>query len=183
MQTFNVFRGRSDVMDCQLPMYMVELIARFLAEPRESDGGYAEVKTQDVATLHELLAELLAAKFEPDPDGDMPLSINITDLTREQPSRYLAVSRCRDDETWDSIDARIRACLCNMAIAHADVQQATSPLYRLRDSSPQRVQRLDTACRQARACLMNLQPDEVNPMQRQMQRMIHELTVALGECE
>ncbi len=42
---------------------------------------------------------------------------------------------------------------------------------------------LREACRQARACLLNLQPDEVNPVQRQMQKMVHELSVALGDCE
>lgn len=41
------------------------------------------------------------------------------------------------------------------------------------------------ACRQARACLLNLQPDEPGPMRVQMQKMIGELTDAIegAACE
>jgi hypothetical protein len=162
---------------------MITTIGKFLAEPRRSDGGYAEVTEQDVATLSELLDELLAAKFEPDPDGDMPIRVRITDLTRYQPLRYLAVPRTRPTDTWKEIERRIHGCMCNMAIANEETQQAVAPLYRLADDSPERAQRLEEACRQARACLMNLQPDEPSPMRQQMQKMIHELTVALGECD
>jgi hypothetical protein len=42
---------------------------------------------------------------------------------------------------------------------------------------------LREACRQARACLLNLQPNEVNPIQRQMQKMVHELSIALGDID
>ena len=42
-----------------------------------------------------------------------------------------------------------------------------------------RIETLENACRQARACLLNLMPDEINPMQRQMQKMVNELSKVL----
>lgn len=42
-----------------------------------------------------------------------------------------------------------------------------------------RIEELERTLRQARACLLNLQPDEVNPMQRQMQKMIGEISSVL----
>ncbi len=46
-----------------------------------------------------------------------------------------------------------------------------------------RVRVLENVCRQARACLLNLQPEEKNPLQRQMQKMVGELSVVLGDIE
>jgi hypothetical protein len=46
-----------------------------------------------------------------------------------------------------------------------------------------RVRVLENVCRQARACLLNLQPEEKNPLQRQMQKMVGELSVALGDYD
>lgn len=43
------------------------------------------------------------------------------------------------------------------------------------------IERLRGALQQARACLMNLQPDEMTPVTAQMQKMIHEISVALGD--
>ncbi len=46
-----------------------------------------------------------------------------------------------------------------------------------------RIEELEKVCRQARACLLNLQPEERNPMQVQMQKMVGELSEALGDFE
>jgi hypothetical protein len=40
--------------------------------------------------------------------------------------------------------------------------------------------RLDGTLRQARACLLNLQPDS-GPVAQQMQKMIHEITISLRD--
>ena len=40
-------------------------------------------------------------------------------------------------------------------------------------------EKLVETLRQARACLLNLQPDEVNPVQQQMQKMIAEISAVI----
>ena len=39
------------------------------------------------------------------------------------------------------------------------------------------------ACQQARACLLNLMPEDKNPMQKQMQKMVGELSKAIEKAE
>ncbi len=43
----------------------------------------------------------------------------------------------------------------------------------------ERIADLEYTLRQARACLLNWQPNEINPMQRQLQKMVGEITDAL----
>ena len=46
-----------------------------------------------------------------------------------------------------------------------------------------KIEVLENGCRQARACLYDLMPDDYGPMARQMAKMIVELDQALEEVE
>lgn len=46
-------------------------IERFLVRKRKSTGGYAEVQPVDIKQLYSIIQELIEAKFEKDPDGDL----------------------------------------------------------------------------------------------------------------
>jgi len=48
------------------------------------------------------------------------------------------------------------------------------------EAKDRRLRELEEGLRQARACLLNLQPEELNPVQRQMQKMVGEISKLLG---
>ena len=59
------------------------------------------------------------------------------------------------------------------------------PAHKLCDKCwrDKRIAGLLSACQQARACLLNLMPEDKNPMQKQMQKMVGELSKAIEKAE
>lgn len=68
-----------------------DLVDQFLAERRESAGGYAPFTRDDGQLLHRLLYALDRAKFGSDPDGDTPLNWLVINRTKCQPHHYVCV--------------------------------------------------------------------------------------------
>lgn len=66
-------------------------IETFLAERRESTGGWAEVQPVDVQQLTDIIRELITLKFAKDPDGDLPIECTLVDRTRFEPMHYRPV--------------------------------------------------------------------------------------------
>lgn len=60
-----------------------ERITAFLAGGQtRSDGGFAPVTPKELEQLHDIIGALIAAKYEADPDGDLPVEVILTDRTR-----------------------------------------------------------------------------------------------------
>ena len=66
-------------------------IDRFLAQRKESTGGYAPVEPEEVQALQDIIHRLIALKYEQDPDGDLPLEATVTDRTRYERPLHLPV--------------------------------------------------------------------------------------------
>lgn len=63
-----------------IPKNVSNLLEKFYADgKRESDGGFAEVKPNDMGDLHRIFDAIIKAKFEKDPDGDLPIEFEMVD--------------------------------------------------------------------------------------------------------
>jgi len=97
-------------------------IDRFLAQKRKSKGGWAEVQPTDVPQLCGIIDALIEAKFDKDPDGDLPIEFTVVDRTRFEPMHfaptpYLGLAQCGDltpDQVQDIFDLH----MMNLTIAH-----------------------------------------------------------------
>ena len=67
------------------------LIDLFLAEHRESDGGYARITPGDLDLLHDIIRELIELKCDEDPDGDRPIEFTIVNRRTHEPMHYAPV--------------------------------------------------------------------------------------------
>jgi len=70
---------------------LINRIDKFLMEKRRSTGGWAEVKLVDVDQLADIIRELIKLKFAKDPDGDLPIEVQLVDRTRFEPMLYRPV--------------------------------------------------------------------------------------------
>ena len=68
---------------------LTDQIDKFLNEKRQSNGGWAEVKDGDLSQLSGIIDELITAKFEEDPDGDLPVNYRLCDRNKVR-----FISRC-----------------------------------------------------------------------------------------
>ena len=65
------------------PPSLTRQIEAFLATGQKgSAGGFAPVTPEEVEQLHGIIGALLEAKYERDPDGDLPVEAILTDRTR-----------------------------------------------------------------------------------------------------
>lgn len=63
---------------------LMKQIQEFLAERRLEDGGWAEVKQEDIEQLSEIIWELINLKFEKDVDGDLPVNFRLANRNIER---------------------------------------------------------------------------------------------------
>lgn len=70
---------------------LLRQIGVFLAERKKSDGGYARVDPAEIDQIHAIVSALIALKYETDPDGDLPVRVNLTDVTRYERPFHLPV--------------------------------------------------------------------------------------------
>ena len=73
-------------------------IDNFIKDKRKSNGGYAEVKEQDIKELNNIIEELINSKFEKDPDGDTPIDWKIIDRNKYENSYVLEVPYSHKDK-------------------------------------------------------------------------------------
>lgn len=76
-------------MDIKSQLY--NKIDEFLAEHRESVGGWVFVAPKDLEQLDEIINWLLAAKYDLDHDGDLPVEFKLIDRTRFERMYYKPV--------------------------------------------------------------------------------------------
>ena len=101
-------------------------IATFLAERRESDGGYAPIINNDLEQLYAIIRLLIVEKFQADPDGDRPIDVHLVDRTKYWPNSYLDVEYSHNAKTDDDMQHILETVLCNLNIALTSVQTTTS---------------------------------------------------------
>lgn len=65
-----------------MPKRLQARIEKFLANKKKSSGGWAPVDEGEVEELSELVYAIIEAKYDKDPDGDLPVSAHLTDRTR-----------------------------------------------------------------------------------------------------
>jgi hypothetical protein len=95
-------------------------IEQFLSEKREIvDGGWAEVRDEDVSQLYDIVYLLVKEKFAPDCDGDRPIDVTIIDRTKFRGMAFQPVPYHRSDNTLT--DAVLEDHLSNLTIALNDV--------------------------------------------------------------
>lgn len=106
-----------------VPAKLQAKLENFLATRSESEGGYAPVSSQDERNLHEILNALIAAKFEEDPDGDLPINFVLVNRTREQSFHYRPLPRTPhndDDMDLKAVTNLLRQTSSNVEIANRD---------------------------------------------------------------
>lgn len=96
------------------------LINKFLAERRKSDGGYAPVTETDLEQLHAIINRLITLKWGPDPDGDWPINWHIIDRTRFEPMHYAPVPY-EHMATGEAALERLNTVLLNANIANREL--------------------------------------------------------------
>lgn len=108
---------------------LTELLQEFLKERRESDrGGYAPVTKEDLEQLHEIIGKLIEFKWEADCDGDRPVEWHLTDRTKYQRDRYVAVPHAHLGMAEDAFDSEVfeqymSNVLLNNSIANDEMQR------------------------------------------------------------
>lgn len=134
---------------------LLEKLYRFLAERRESDGGWAVPTEQDMERLDSLIRKIIAEKFEKDSDGDLPVRFVLTDLTRFEYFHYHPVPRDHDYEPGARFrhhPTRERRMEChgmhmlNLALAHEEVARS----FRLFEMEER--ERAELAAREKQGC-------------------------------
>ena len=67
------------------------LIDTFLAERKESDGGWPSVKGEEIFDLSDIIFELIESKWSPDADGDSPVEFTLIDRTKYYKGPFLNI--------------------------------------------------------------------------------------------
>ena len=95
---------------------IVDLIDDFLAERRESDGGWAPVTDEDYMDLFAIVYKLIEAKFERDCDYDLPIEVKLVDRNKYHGSHYFNIPY-HFDKGEDAIFEALRLAEGNVSIA------------------------------------------------------------------
>ncbi len=90
------------------------IISEWLADYRESDGGWAAITSEDVNNLYSIIRCLIDLKCRADPDGDRPIDVHLIDRTLYWPHQYRDVPY--DGEAPDA--EALQALLDNAQIAN-----------------------------------------------------------------
>jgi hypothetical protein len=108
-----------------LPAKLTKRIEAFLAERSVSEGGFAPVGDKDLESMVGIMHALVEAKYEQDPDGDLPVSFHLVDRTRYQNTHFALIPHTRDAQHHDlqHLNQCLRAACMNLAIAQNQVEQ------------------------------------------------------------
>lgn len=74
-----------------IPARVAKAIGRFLATRSRSDGGFAPVGKDDIQDLYRVMEAIFEAKYERDPDGDLPINIVLVDRTQYEPVHHMLI--------------------------------------------------------------------------------------------
>jgi len=97
---------------------LLDKLAKFWTEKRKSTGGWAEVRTEDMRQLADIIYELIERKWERDPDGDLPIEVQIVDRTRFERTAYAPVPYMRDGLDMRAKRAVLDSHVFNLELAY-----------------------------------------------------------------
>jgi hypothetical protein len=104
-------------------------IEKFLENKKKSAGGFAPVDDGEIDELSEIVYALIEAKYQRDPDGDLPVSAHLTDRTRYKLPFILPIPHTRD-EAVPNVSAMLEAVDHHMSMA-ASHSESANTLMRL----------------------------------------------------
>lgn len=97
-----------------------DMIEGFLAERRESDGGYAPVTDLDMEQLYTIMDMLLDRKFGEDPDGDLPIEYKLINRNLYFGMHYRPIPYSLDAGPESALDIH-QAITLNFGLATDDM--------------------------------------------------------------
>jgi hypothetical protein len=107
-------------------------VVDFVNERRKSDGGYAPVEEDDFGMLSELIHELIALKWESDPDGDFPINVKIINRKTHWPLHYMPLYYDHHVEDGEvPFDAYMRMFTINASIFQKELESALRLMARM----------------------------------------------------
>jgi hypothetical protein len=104
-------------------------IEKFLENKKKSEGGWAPVDEGEIDELSEIVYALIEAKYQRDPDGDLPVSAHLTDRTRFKLPLILPIPHTRDEAVPD-VSAMLEAMSNHLSMA-ASHSESANTLMRL----------------------------------------------------
>ncbi len=97
---------------------VLTLIDQFLAEPRESHGGWAEINDADIELLEKVIHALIRAKCQQDPDGDYPFTFQVVDRTKFERMSFRPVEIDTKGSSEQDLENILDTCWFNLGLAH-----------------------------------------------------------------
>lgn len=85
--------------------------------PAGDGGGWAPVTPAEMAELSEILGALLACKYEPDADGDLPVNFHLVDRTRYGRTSFFSIPYSHKFKTPEEYDEVIDLAAGNVRMA------------------------------------------------------------------
>lgn len=110
----------------RLPKPLIAALEKFLATRSKSSGGYAPVADKDIEDLNRIVRLLIEKKYEPDPDGDLPVTFRFIDRTKYQGSHFLLIPHLHSASNEATPDAQ--AAFRAIEAAHVNLQMAQDQL-------------------------------------------------------
>lgn len=104
-------RLRRAIIDCAL--------SDLLSERRESRGGYAPITRQDMRDFARLIHHVIEAKWERDPDGDLPIEVVIVNRNTHYRMYYQRVPYAHEEDA--DLMLIFRRLRTNVSIAWGDL--------------------------------------------------------------
>ncbi len=104
------------------------MVLKFLKDKRDSDGGWAEVTEIDMLLLNGIVEQLIAEKFQEDPDGDLPVEYKLINRTTHQRMHFLPLKNLDFDDGLKALIAQVKDAQVNLSIATDQVRCAVGRL-------------------------------------------------------
>jgi hypothetical protein len=98
-----------------------EKICEFVKDYKKSDGGYAPVDQNELAELYEIIDMIIKMKYQPDPDGDLPLRCTIQDRTRFMKIPF--TEYIEYESSLERASALLRLSNWASNLAHGDIEE------------------------------------------------------------
>ena len=112
-----------------LPKKLINKLEDFLYKRSESDGGYAKVQERDLEKLGEIVSLIVQAKYEKDPDGDIPVSFDLYDRTKYVRPYFSPIPHLHNaDGDVEILMSALRSATGNMETAQEQVRNITRQL-------------------------------------------------------
>ena len=109
-----------------MPNEVAERVEAFLKTRLHSDGGsYAEVPEHDWHELHQIILDIIDAKWDRDGDGDVPISFQLVDRTRY----YMPTTRLIPHSRWSDTDEDLLHNMEALEVASSNAECHASSAY------------------------------------------------------